>query len=93
MRASKSGKTLSFYNDGEYNVWKTATADSATWKIKYFKGLGTSKSEEFKEYFANKKIVDFVYENSDDVIDKVFNAVKIYLSDAESSPPCNLVPN
>jgi DNA topoisomerase-2 len=73
LRASKSGKTLSFYNDGEYNVWKTATADSDTWKIKYFKGLGTSKSDEFKEYFANKKIVDFVYENSDDVIDKVFN--------------------
>jgi DNA topoisomerase-2 len=74
LRATKGQNTLSFYNDGEYNTWKTATADSATWKIKYFKGLGTSKSEEFKEYFAKKKIVDFVYEeSSDDVIDKVFN--------------------
>jgi DNA topoisomerase-2 len=75
LRATKGQNTLSFYNDGEYNTWKTATADSATWKIKYFKGLGTSKSEEFKEYFAKKKIVDFVYEDgvSDDVIDKVFN--------------------
>jgi DNA topoisomerase-2 len=75
LRASKASNTLSFYNDGEYNAWKTATADSTTWKIKYFKGLGTSKSDEFKEYFANKKIVDFVYEqdSSDDVIDKVFN--------------------
>lgn len=54
LRASKGANTLSFYNDGEYNAWKTATADAATWKIKYFKGLGTSKSEEFKEYFANK---------------------------------------
>lgn len=75
LRASKGLQTLSFYNDGEYNTWKTATADSANWKIKYFKGLGTSKSDEFKEYFAKKKIVDFVYEDglSDDVIDKVFN--------------------
>lgn len=75
LRASKGAQTLSFYNDGEYTTWKNATADSHTWKIKYFKGLGTSKSDEFKEYFAKKKIVDFVYEEakSDDVIDKVFN--------------------
>ena len=75
LRASKGLQTLSFYNDGEYNAWKTATQDAMTWKIKYFKGLGTSKSEEFKEYFAKKKIVDFAFEEgtSDDVIDKVFN--------------------
>lgn len=75
LRASKGPQVLSFYNDGEYNAWKQRTQDSATWKIKYFKGLGTSKSDEFKEYFANKKIVDFVYEPnlSDDTIDKVFN--------------------
>ena len=75
LRASKGAQTLSFYNDGEYTAWKTATPESASWKIKYFKGLGTSKSDEFKEYFAKKKIVDFVYEpeSSDDVIDKVFN--------------------
>jgi DNA topoisomerase-2 len=37
--------------------------------------LGTSTSAEFKEYFANKKIVDFVYSGqaSDDSVDKVFN--------------------
>ena len=29
------------------------------WNIKYYKGLGTSTSKEFKEYFANKKIVYF----------------------------------
>jgi len=44
------------------------------WSIKYFKGLGTSTSIEFKEYFANKKVVDFVYsDKSDETIDKVFN--------------------
>jgi len=64
-----------FYNQGEYNSWKNTISDSHKWNIKYFKGLGTSTSVEFKEYFANKKIVNFTYnnENSDESLDKVFN--------------------
>jgi DNA topoisomerase-2 len=77
LRAKKGTKTLLFYNDGEYNKWKLSMGEDGTkgWNIKYFKGLGTSTSAEFKEYFANKKIVDFVYSgrNSDDIIDKIFN--------------------
>jgi len=74
LRAKKGSQTRLFYNEGEYRAWKE-TATTTGWTIKYFKGLGTSTSAEFKEYFANKKIVDFVYENatSDDVIDKIFN--------------------
>jgi DNA topoisomerase-2 len=77
LRAKKGAQTLLFYNDGEYETWKQSLGPNGTqgWTIKYFKGLGTSTSAEFKEYFANKKIVDFVYngEQSDDVIDKIFN--------------------
>jgi len=76
LRAKKGSQTLLFYNDGEYETWKQSLGQNGThgWNIKYFKGLGTSTSAEFKEYFANKKIVDFVYdETSDDVIDKIFN--------------------
>jgi len=77
LRASKGKTTLSFYNEGEYETWKSGIGggEAASWKIKYFKGLGTSKSEEFKEYFSNKKTVDFVYEDviSDNAIDMVFN--------------------
>jgi DNA topoisomerase-2 len=75
LRAKKGAQVKLFYNDGEYNEWKRETPNSATWTIKYFKGLGTSTSAEFKEYFANKKIVDFVYsgQRSDDTIDMVFN--------------------
>ena len=76
LRAAKGKTTLSFYNEGEYEAWKTGVGiDATSWKIKYFKGLGTSKSEEFKEYFSNKKTVDFVYEEtkSDNNIDMVFN--------------------
>jgi len=81
LKASKGGLTRVFYNEGEYNTWKQtsegriATTGNNKWNIKYFKGLGTSTPKEFKEYFANKKVVDFVYDSisSDDTIDKVFN--------------------
>ena len=73
LRAKKGQEVQLFYNDGEYNQWKELNGTNG-WTIKYFKGLGTSTSSEFKEYFANKKIVDFVHsEQSDDCIDKVFN--------------------
>jgi DNA topoisomerase-2 len=74
LRAKKGNQTLLFYNDGEYLTWKESINTNG-WVIKYFKGLGTSTATEFKEYFANKKIVDFVYSGttSDDTIDKVFN--------------------
>jgi DNA gyrase/topoisomerase IV subunit B len=77
LRAKKGAQTVHFYNEGEYLQWKDAlgTAGTAGWTIKYFKGLGTSTSAEFKEYFANKKIVDFVHTGApcDNTIDKVFN--------------------
>jgi len=77
LRAKKGQQTIVFYNQGEYDAWKSAFGDQGPqgWTIKYFKGLGTSTSAEFKEYFANKKIVDFVHNGklSDDSIDKIFN--------------------
>jgi len=77
LRAKKGQQTLLFYNEGEYTTWKQGLPNGSTqgWTIKYFKGLGTSTAVEFKEYFANKKIVDFVHNGaqSDDSIDKVFN--------------------
>jgi DNA topoisomerase-2 len=79
LRAKKGPMVRLFYNDGEYNKWKeTVSATLSTWTIKYFKGLGTSTAAEFKEYFANKKIVDFIYsgQTSDDCIDKVFNKTR-----------------
>jgi DNA topoisomerase-2 len=76
LRAKKASQTLLFYNDGEYETWKQQVGTThSSWTIKYFKGLGTSTAAEFKEYFANKKIVDFVYTESvsDNSIDKIFN--------------------
>jgi DNA topoisomerase-2 len=73
LKAKKGSVELDFYNDGEYNEWKEEN-DSKGWKIKYYKGLGTSTGKEFREYFEKKKIVGFIHtEKSDDSIDMVFN--------------------
>ena len=77
LRAKKGATIKLFYNDGEYEEWKASLGENGThgWNVKYFKGLGTSTSSEFKTYFQNKKVVDFVYagQSSDDIIDKIFN--------------------
>jgi DNA topoisomerase-2 len=87
LKARKGDKELMFYNEGEYEQWKEqqCSGDSGTdgnditelkgWKIKYYKGLGTSTGKEFREYFQNKKIVGFEHsgKKSDDSIDMVFN--------------------
>jgi len=82
LKARKGNQERLFYNEGEFEAWKSGGAsggagpvDVSTWNIKYYKGLGTSTGREFREYFENKKIVDFAHtgEPSDDAIDLVFN--------------------
>ena len=75
IKAKKGSGENSFYTEQEYHDWKTANNNGKGWTIKYFKGLGTSTAKEFKEYFADKKVVTFEYggEECDDALDKVFN--------------------
>ena len=74
LKAKKGKKELDFYNESKYDLWKEENNGGKGWKIKYFKGLGTSSSKEFKQYFKNKKMVTFKFsENCCDSIDKVFN--------------------
>ena len=74
LKATKGKQTMNFYYDDEYTKWKQEN-DSQGWKIKYYKGLGTSTAKEFKEYFSEKKIVNFEYngKTSDNSLDLVFN--------------------
>ena len=41
LKAKKGSNEMLFYNDGEYEEWKSKNS-TAGWKIKYYKGLGTS---------------------------------------------------
>ena len=74
LKAKKGVQELVFYNEGEYQAWKDET-DAKGWKVKYYKGLGTSTGKEFREYFEKKKLVGFEYngKTSDDAVDMVFN--------------------
>lgn len=74
LKAKKGQLELTFYNEGEYEKWKTSN-DTRGWKVKYYKGLGTSTAKEFKEYFERKKIVTFTSSGQAcrDTIDMVFN--------------------
>lgn len=78
LKARKGNQELVFYNNGEYESWKTAVQQTGSldgWKIKYYKGLGTSTGKEFREYFEKKKIVGFEFSDatSSNTIDMVFN--------------------
>jgi DNA topoisomerase-2 len=75
LKASKGNQSVSFYNEQEYELWKEKNPSG--WRIKYYKGLGTSSSQEFKGYFKNKRVVNVdVIENDDNEIDMVFNKKK-----------------
>jgi DNA topoisomerase-2 len=54
IKATKGSETKSFYTDTAFRTWYGSGKQG--WKIKYYKGLGTSTSAEAREYF--KKIQD-----------------------------------
>ncbi|XP_075703179.1 DNA topoisomerase 2-alpha isoform X1 [Rhinoderma darwinii] len=53
IKVSKNKQELSFYSIPEFEEWKNSTESHKSWKIKYYKGLGTSTSKEAKEYFSD----------------------------------------
>lgn len=79
LKAFKGKKdVVAFYNEQQYDAWKQATPDAASWKVQYYKGLGTSSAKEFKEYFKQNKVVTFKHsgDECDAAIDKAFNKKK-----------------
>lgn len=50
VKANKGKTTKVFYNIPEYKKWKKTHPN---WKVKYYKGLGTSSASEAKECFEN----------------------------------------
>jgi len=68
VKATKEGqKPLKFFTMKEYTDWYNNNNNSG-YKIKYYKGLGTSTSKEAKEYFGeiNKLRLNFKYVNNED---------------------------
>ena len=67
-------EVIPFYNMSAYEQWNETITNKNQWKIKYYKGLGTSTDEEAKGYFKNmKKIIYKHTEKSDEYINLAFN--------------------
>jgi len=58
-----------FFTIQDYDKWLIESGtDISKWKVKYYKGLGTSTNKEAKEYFSNirKHIIRFEYLSTED---------------------------
>ena len=65
IKLTKRNNILPFYNLSDYNKWKQENNISG-WKVKYYKGLGTSTREEAREYFKSMKTLSYISENVED---------------------------
>ncbi|EDV26331.1 uncharacterized protein TRIADDRAFT_23201, partial [Trichoplax adhaerens] len=68
VKVTKGKNEIAFYSIPEFEEWKQNTASYKSWKVKYYKGLGTSTPKEAKEYFADmsRHRVAFRYDGNDD---------------------------
>lgn len=77
LKASKGKTVLSFYSLPEFNHWRETnglTVSLGGWKVKYYKGLGTSTPAEAREWFKELHEVGYEWdEKTDDAIQLAFN--------------------
>jgi len=64
IKATKGSHIESFYTDSAFRTWYEKESRSS-WKIKYYKGLGTSTSVEAREYFKNIKQLTVAFQLDD----------------------------
>ena len=73
VKATKGKTVRCFYSQYEYEQWRE-TPEAHGYKVKYYKGLGTSTRDEAKEYFQHLAAVKFDFTpGSDEAIDMAFN--------------------
>ena len=78
VKVSKNKIVKSFYNLPDYEEWKRSEEVAGTmkgWEIKYYKGLGTSTTNEAKDYFKEMQLVNYQFTGkpSQDAMDLAFN--------------------
>jgi DNA topoisomerase-2 len=80
LKASRKKEELAFYSMADFNKWRASIGDSSQlkqWKIKYYKGLGTSTPAEAKVYFSQFETHHrpFMWSSDSDgeLLDKVFD--------------------
>ncbi|KAI1319072.1 DNA topoisomerase 2 [Mortierella claussenii] len=80
VRATRGKEVKSFFTLPEYETWKETEGGTKGWRIKYYKGLGTSKPEDAKDYFSqmtlHKKEFAPLTDEARALIDMAFNKKK-----------------
>ena len=77
IKITKGKNTKSFYTLTEYNLWQESTSDYKKWSVKYYKGLGTSNSQEAREYFKKLKMNLYHFtEDTNQSMELAFSKIK-----------------
>lgn len=80
VKCTRGSMVQTFYTTPEYDQWR-AQNDASGWRIKYYKGLGTSSAKEAKEYFSNldKNRLHFevIHTEAGHMIDMCFNKKRV----------------
>eukprot|EP00731_Ephydatia_muelleri_P019883 Em0012g708a len=68
VKVSKGSQEKPFFSLPQFEKWKAETENAHTWRVKYYKGLGTSTAKEAKEYFSDmdRHRIPFRYEGESD---------------------------
>ncbi|XP_072523094.1 DNA topoisomerase 2-alpha [Salminus brasiliensis] len=81
IKVTNKSQELSFYSIPEFSEWKEKQSNIKSWKIKYYKGLGTSTAKEAKEYFSDmaRHRIPFKYSGpaDDEAITLAFSKKKV----------------
>lgn len=80
VKATKGTQEKTFFTIPEYEYWKESTDNAKGWKIKYYKGLGTSYGNDVKKYFSDLdthlKEFHSIQEGDKELIDMAFSKKK-----------------
>ncbi len=80
VKATKGNKNKAFYSSQEFDKWVESNEGGKGWKIKYYKGLGTSVDKEAREYFSNitKHLTCYEWdEKSDSSLELAFSKSRV----------------
>lgn len=59
----RTKEEVAFYNLGDFEAWRSSNGGIG-WRVKYYKGLGTSTNAEAREYFKKMRIVAYRWEDA-----------------------------
>ncbi|KAI9452414.1 DNA topoisomerase [Lactarius psammicola] len=80
VRVTKGKQRIDFFTIPEYEQWLEQTPDAHKWDSKYYKGLGTSKDSDARDYFSHmtKHMIPFgsTQDGERELIDLAFSKKK-----------------